>query len=419
MPAVALNVVALVAAVVAVVVVAGTSRETRTILAVGVGVTGGLQTAQIGGVHLFCFVVLAWAVFGPLRDGWQIARPQIRLLPLICSGALAATVLTGTLVNSWSLAVQVLILAASASTFALLGTGQDVRLALRGLLLVTTFASVAAILQYVGVLPHQLYVEPDWLGMFSGIGVLLAFYLRREIFRNMLVMVNLVSLLLAAARGAWVAVVVVAVAGVVVGRLVPGGDRPRSGWRLAGIAAAGGAVLLATVPDLLNFLVTRIEGVSSRGADVAVMARQQQLASLLKLEAIGPWNGLGLSASGRVGVSGLITYVGPANNNVASNWILGWWVDGKLMAVPIIVLFVAAAARRLNRVTGLLLTTVLVCSLFSNALLIPVAWLALALCLTRVDSDGALMPALPPSRPVTDRCTTEASVDVPRNEERV
>jgi hypothetical protein len=420
---------ALVAVVVAAVAVAATSRDTRTVLATGVGVTGGLQTAQIGGVHLFCFVVLAWAIFGPLRDGWRVSRPLVRLLPVICGAVLAATVLTGTLVNSSALAVQVLILAATASTFALLGSGQDVRLALRGLLLVTTIASVAAILQYVGVLPHQLfegdnrpigiYVEPDWLGMFSGIGVLVAFYVRREAVRNALVLVNLTALLLAAARGAWVAVVVVVVVGVVTARFVPGGERPRSGWRAAGIAAAGGAILLVAVPDLLSFLVTRLEGISSRGADVAVMARQQQLASLLKLEGIGPWNGLGLSASGRVGVSGLITYLGPADNNVASNWILGWWVDGKLMAVPIIVLFVAAAARRLNRLTGLLLAVVLASSLFSNALLIPVSWLALALCLTRVDSDERWARTVPPDEPVADRCTTEAPVGVPRTEERV
>jgi hypothetical protein len=412
-PAVGLIVAAVVAAVVAVVIVAATARDSRRVLAGLVGITGGLQTAQIGGVHLFCLAVIAWALFGPLRDGWRASKPLVRLLPVICAAVLATTALTGTLVNSTSLAVQLVILAATASTFALLASGEDVRLAMRGLLLITTFASVTAILQYVGVLPHQLfegdnrpigiYVEPDWLGMFSAVGLLLAFYIRREAVRNVMVLVNLTALLLAAARGAWIAVLVVAIIGVIAGRLAPKGERPRGGWRLAGVAAGCGAILVTAIPDLLNFLVTRIEGVSNTGVDVSVMARQQQLASLLELEAAGPWNGLGLSAAGRVGVSGLITYIGTAANNVASNWILGWWVDGKLLAIPLILLFLAAATWRLTRVTGLLLAVVLVSSLFSNALLIPVAWLALALCLTRAGSDSptdgkSIIPLVEPAK---------------------
>ena len=111
------------------------------------------------------------------------------------------------------------------------------------------------------------------------------------------------------------------------------------------------------------------------------MARNQQLESLWHLESIAPWNGLGISASGRVGVSGDITWIGQADNNVASNWVLGWWVDGKLLAVPLIALFVCAALIRANRVSGRILLLVLISSLFSNALYIPIAWLALGACL--------------------------------------
>jgi hypothetical protein len=56
---------------------------------------------------------------------------------------------------------------------------------------------------------------------------------------------------------------------------------------------------------------------------------------------------------------------------VASNWILGWWVDGGLLAIPLILLFAWAALTRLTTTSGLVLLAVLVNSLFSNAMLIP------------------------------------------------
>jgi hypothetical protein len=149
--------------------------------------------------------------------------------------------------------------------------------------------------------------------------------------------------------------------------------------------------MLLAVPELAAFLLSRLEGASTADLDVSARARQQQLTSLRELEAIAPWNGLGLSASGRVGVSGDITYIGQADNSVASNWILGWWVDGKLLALPLIALFIGAAVVAARRVSGRVLLLVLVSSLFSNALYIPVAWLALGACLAdrRNGRDGA------------------------------
>lgn len=384
-------------------VVALTSVDARRGLAVVVGVTGGLQTAQIaGGVHVFCLAVALWLLLGPLRER---RRPSVRLdaslLPPLCAGLLACTALTGALVNSPTVAVQLMLLATTAALLAVFADGRDVRAALQGLFLVTTYASAVGLLQYGGVLPHELfegqnrpigiYLEPDWLGMFSGIGLVLSFYVRHATVRYVAAVVNLGAVLLAAARAAWIAVALVAVVGVLLARLVPADERPRGAWRLGAVAAVAGAVMLLAVPELATFLLSRLEGASTADLDVSARARQQQLTSLRELEAIAPWNGLGLSASGRVGVSGRITYIGQADNSVASNWILGWWVDGKLLALPLIALFIGAAVVAARRVSGRVLLLVLISSLFSNALYIPVAWLALGACLAdrRNGRDGA------------------------------
>ena len=287
----------------------------------------------------------------------------------------------------------------------------------------TTYASVHGILQYIGVLPHQLfegqnrpigiYLEPDWLGMFSAVGLLLSFHVRRPAIRYPAAAVNLVAVLLAAARASWIALAVVAVLGVLTARRVPAAERPRGAWLLTAFGLAAGAVVLVAAPELTQLLVSRLEGASTTGPDVSAKARQQQLASLQQLDALAPWNGLGLSASGRVGVSGRITYIGNATNNVASNWILGWWVDGKLLAVPLIALFLVAAFVRLNRVSGRVLAIVLISSLFSNALYIPVSWLALGACLAdgRTRSDGVRRVARSGRDPAESDATPEPRGD--------
>jgi hypothetical protein len=390
-----------------------TSADTRVMLSVVVGITGGLQTSQVGKVHYFCIAVVVWLLLGPLRERHGPVQTGVPLLLPLSVGALVLTAWTGSMVNSPTVAVQLILLAVAATAFAIFGHADDVRAALLGLLLVTTYASAYGLLQFVGILPHELfegqnrpigiYVEPDWLGMFSAIGLLLSFHVRRVGLRYTAATVNLVAVLLAGARAAWIALLAVALIGVLLARRVPAAERPRGAWRLTGFLLTSGAVLLAALPELTAFLVTRLEGVSSNELDVAANARQQQVDSLRHLESIAPWNGLGLSASGRVGVSGGITYIGHADNNVASNWVLGWWVDGKLLAVPLIALFVCAAAARANRISGRILLIILISSLFSNALYIPVAWLALGACLVsdRVrlddDSDRGSLPGRVPS----------------------
>jgi hypothetical protein len=289
--------------------------------------------------------------------------------------------------------VQLLLLASAAACLVGFGDQADIGNILRGLLVTTTVASVAAVLQYLGVLPYQvflgtdrpigLYTEPDWLGMFSAVGLIIAFHCTTGWLRSGLVFLHLAVLLLAGARAAWLAILVVGVLGYLIAKLSRRQrvQPSRGNGRLAVVAVLFMVSTLAVSAPLRDSLQTRIEGIFAVRQDVAVEARQQQTAGLLELARQAPWNGLGLSASGRVGVSGRIEYIGQADNNVASNWVLGWWVDGGFLALPLILIFAGAALARLSTTSGLVLSTVLICSFFSNAVLIPIAWVGLALSL--------------------------------------
>ena len=359
-----------------------------------VGATAGLQTAQIAGVHMFCLAVGLWLVFGVILQHRGKLRPERPVLIVVCAALLASSALIGHLTNSPQVALQLLLLAGTAACLPAFGNQGDIPPILRGLLITTTVASVAALLQYAGVLPYEvfldtdrpigLYSEPDWLGLFSAVGLIIAFRTTTGRLRAGLVLLHLTVLLLAAARAAWLAVLVVVVVGYVAAKLSGKAARVepmRGGGRLVAAGVLFVAVVLAISPALRESLQSRIEGIFSARQEVAVQARQQQTEGLIELARQAPWHGLGLSASGRVGVSGRIEYIGQAANNVASNWVLGWWVDGGLLALPLILLFVGAALTRLTVTSGLLLLAVLVNSFFSNALLIPIAWLGLGLCL--------------------------------------
>jgi hypothetical protein len=374
-----------------------TSTEPRRPLAAMVGVTAGLQTAQIADVHAFCFATALWLALGVSLRPRGRPRPEFPALIMICAGLLASTALTGTFVNSRVVALQLLLLAATSACLVAFGDRTDIQHILRGLLATTTIACVAATLQFIGVLPYKLfgttgrpiglYTEPDWLGMFSAIGLIIAFHITTGRLRVILIFLHLLVLLLAAARASWLAIVVAVAASYVVAKLSgkPKQIRPSpGGGRLVACGAVFLAVVLAASPTLRDSMQDRVEGAVSSQKDVSAKARQQQNASLLELAEVAPWNGLGLSASGRVGVSGRIEYIGQADNNVASNWVLGWWVDGGFMAVPLILLFIGAALHRLKEISGQLLTIVLLSSFFSNAILIPIAWVGLALCLLQV-----------------------------------
>lgn len=378
-------------------------KNPRAPLAALVGVTAGFQTAQIASVHIYCAAIGLWLVLGVARQRTDKMRTGWPLLVVGCTALLASTVLTGSMVNSKLVAVQLLLLAGTSTCLIAFGTLEEVRPFLLGLLTVTSLACVAAVAQYAGVLPYKIYLgtsrpigfysEPDWLGMFSAAGLVIAFRSRIGWLRTPLVFLHVGVLLLAAARAAWLAVIVVTVVGYVISKISLRNSKTtveplRGGFRMVVGAVLVVIVALTVSPDLRDSLQARIAGVSGGQTEVGVMARQQQNSSLLELESQAPFNGLGLSASGRVGVSGRIAYIGQSQNNVASNWLLGWWVDGGVFAVPIILIFLFAAARRMTTTSGMLLGTVLISSLFSNATLIPVAWFSLALCLLPLTSSA-------------------------------
>jgi hypothetical protein len=419
-PVVLVAVSGLVLVVTAMVVLLSTGRP-RAPLATLVGATAGLQNTQVGGVHAFCVAVALWLVFGVFwRPRGGPARPGAAILIILAAAPLAGTVLIGEMVNNAPTGVQLMLLAGTAGVVAAFAERADLRPFMVGLLAVTSLACVVAVGQYAGVVPYKvfmgtrrpigIYGEPDWLGMFSGVGLFLAYRLRTGRWRYPLVVLHAVVLVLAAARAAWLAVAVVAVVGAVAVRL---SGRRDSEWvgtsatrrRTVALALVLGAAGLLASPSLRDSLVDRVGGVSVSRPDVSAQARQQQNASLLHLESEAPLTGLGLSASGRVGVSGRITYLGRARNNVASNWLLGWWVDGGVLAVPAILLFLIAMGRRLNTTVGMVLAVVLISSLFSNATLMPISWFLVALCF----APTVLRPARSPGGAGAARETNEMS----------
>jgi hypothetical protein len=175
-----------------------------------------------------------------------------------------------------------------------------------------------------------------------------------------------------------------------------------SGVAVAGTAAVATLAVLGT-----GFVGALGQRVSAAGtvSDPSTVTRQNQYRGLEHLASIAPWHGLGLSAAGRVNTSGSIFYGNPAGATapvgaasggpdvVSTNWILGWWVDGKYLALPIIGLLIGLALANVRRTSGLVLLLVLVSSVFSNAILFPVTWLAVGLAL-------AELPAWSPKPPV-------------------
>ena len=387
------------------------AENPRAALAWTVGATAGLQSIQVAKVHLFCIVTVAWLLLGVVRNRREGVRFGWPLAVVAAAGLLASTVLEGELVNNPLLGVQLMLLAATAACLAAFGDELDMRQGMRGLLAVTTVACVFALLQYVHVLPYRvflgtdrpigIYAEPDYLGTFAAVGLLLAYRGVARRMRAPLLFMHAVVLLLASARAALLAVVVVGVVGYLVAKLR---KEPRRAERLPGGAwtIVGGVVVvigvIAASPSLQESLQSRLLGIDTGSSvDIGAQARKQQTASLLELESESPWNGLGLSASGRVGVSGHIAYLGTSDNSVGSNWLLVWWVEGGFLALPVILVFVIAAARRMSSTSGLLLAIVLVSSLFSNVLYFPIAWFALASCLTRTGSAPRAAPGAEPT----------------------
>jgi hypothetical protein len=345
----------------------------------------------------------------------------------------ASTTLLGQLVNSSTLGLQLLGLAASAAIVVLRATRDDARAMLWGLLTISTIGSVFGILQVLKVVPIDLwhldistvgrptgiYPEPDWLGMYAGLAVILSWRLSMSRAPKVgFTVLNFAALVLAMARASWVALVVTVLLAVVVslafrrgGSLSSKLKGPRKGRVAAvGVAALTSIISLSAVPQLQEDLVRRASTMMGtvQETDISGQARIRQNESLMNLAESVPVYGHGLSAAGRVGAWGQLDAVGNPKNNVASNWILGMWVDGAWFAVPLILFLIVLTLIRVRTLPGQLLLFCLVSSLFSNALFFPVIWLLVGLAITAVRrpagtrrSNSAPI-ALPPAREVKD-----------------
>jgi energy-converting hydrogenase Eha subunit A len=362
-----------------------------------IGITAGFEFAQIHHVHLFSFVCAAYVLFGterPTRHRWGAAA-----LLMAAAVALAVTALFGDLVNSRSLGVQLIVLAGCASAVTLKVSADAAQAMAYGLLAVCTVGAVAAIGQRVGVIPYTpfadpnqlgrvkgIWHEPDWLGMYTAIGVLLTFRLRISARLHVaLVSLLAIALMLSLARAAWI--------GLIAAALIAFAQRRESGQsvelrrrnrRIATAAVAVVGFLAAVNPSLRGNVANRVGAiVGTQQADVSVVARQQQNRAMQELASTAPWYGHGLSAAGRVDVSGHIDF-GNSPNNVASNWLLGWWVDGRLLALPLMIVIIGAVVLTLGSTGGLIAILVLAASFASNAVMLPILWFALGLAMAQI-----------------------------------
>jgi hypothetical protein len=371
-----------------------------------VGATGGLVAIQVFRVHLFTILVVCWVLYrGGVMNTTGLRRAFMMSVPV---GLLALTSLLGDMVNSNTLVLQLLGLTVSAALIMIFSTETDRPHMLGGLLAMTTISSLVALLQVVKIIPMEtwhlsissvgrpmgLYPEPDWLGMFAGIGMLMAW--RMDLgkwLRILAVTINAAAFVLAFARAAWIAVAVAVAVTVVVGWLVAHHDmRQKAKGRggalvLLSVAAVG---VLMFMPQLVDDLTVRLGGtLQAQADDISAQARVRQIDALLRLADMAPFYGHGLSSAGRVGVWGDIDLTSTVANNVATNWVLGLWVDGKFLAIPFIAFLIFTALRYSRTIPGQALVVVLVSSIFSNTTYSPEMWILLALCLseTRVIRD--------------------------------
>jgi hypothetical protein len=381
-------------------------------------VTAGLIDARLGRLHIFSALVALWVV---VQLGSRRRHSLTPFLVIVGITAIAASsVLFGDLVNSNTLAIQLLILSASSAAIVGFAARDDIRTMLLGLLATCSAGSFVGALQIAGVIqstlfhtdvsglgrPMSFYPEPDWLGLFSAIGVVLAW---RSVgagnLRNMLVLLNGAVFVFAFARAAWVAVGLSVLLLVIANRLrksraETGAKRPVAGILV--LVLLTGFIGLAASPQLRSDLDRRIgQTFEAQDTDISGQARIAQTQGLVYLGKTAPWYGHGVSASGRVGVSGRLVLGGQSDNNVGSNWVLSMWVDSKYLAVPLILMLGLTALAGVSTIPGQLLIVALTNSFFSNATYTPIVWFLLGLTLVQMllPTEGRSRPQLGVNKP--------------------
>jgi hypothetical protein len=195
-----------------------THPNRRNILSFLLGVSAGLVGVQIFRIHAFTILVVLWACL-PQENTNKNAPKHVAVLA-VAALLLASTTFLGELVNSPTLGLQLLGLAGSAAIVALRASRRDAKAMLWGLLVISTIGSAVGLLQVFRIIPMDLwhldvstvgrptgiYPEPDWLGMFSGIGVLLAWRLAMSRpLKVSIVVIKLTVFILAMALASWVA----------------------------------------------------------------------------------------------------------------------------------------------------------------------------------------------------------------------
>lgn len=375
--------------------------ETRELLLTwAVGLSGALMAAQIVQVHVFTIAVVLWAVL--TRRSSRVAAPFSAVAIVLAAIVLASTVLFGELVNSQTLGLQLVALAATAAIVSAHVDRVGIARMLTAVLVVASASSALAILQVAGIAPIEtwhldvsalgrpvgIYPEPDWLGLFSGLGILLAWRLPIPgKVRAALLTLNIAAWVLAFARAAWIAVAVAALLGLIVHYISArkAHDKRSGRWLGIGFVAVSGFLAFELVPSLHENVLTRLGRTFVVAADdISAQARVNQTDGMLQLINTAPWYGWGLSASGRVGVFGGVNVADVSRNNVGSNWLFSYWAEGAVLSLPLIVVFAAALLLTAKTVQAQLFLVVLVNSLFSNAMYQPIAWLLLALCVAEI-----------------------------------
>jgi uncharacterized membrane protein len=79
-------------------------------------------------------------------------------------------------------------------------------------------------------------------------------------------------------------------------------------------------------------------------------------------------------------VSGKL-YLDSSTNSVASNWVLGLWVDSRWLAIPFIATVGVISLLTIRNIAGQIVTVVALSSFFSNATYMPIFWFGIALAL--------------------------------------
>jgi hypothetical protein len=379
------------------------SMSVAVLLEVLIGAAAGLQLVQVAGrLHVLTILCVVYFVICGHRIQHRLGR-SIALLG--CVGVLTLSVPMGSLVVTNTLALQLLGFALVAVIIALTASERSITHMLYGLLFVCTAAACVSIGQRLGILPYTydtlitdgfarpngFYTEPDWLGLYSAVGLVIAFRIHIPRTLKVITVVALASgLLFSLARSAWLALAVVCV--LIVLGLVFSRARGRRETRTLRVAAGTAVIGIAAMVGLAvlspSFVTTVQERVTTTGSrsDGATTGRLAQHRSLDQLAATAPWHGYGLSAAGRVdAISGFISY-GETTlpNTVVTNWILGWWVDGKYLAIPLIGFLIWLALANVRRTSGLLLILILVSSMFANAIYLPITWFAVGLGLAQL-----------------------------------